>query len=391
MLLVRGRHVAGPFEQHPRRVAAAERATKAEFEIFEALDGFRAEVVGRARVLEVFRVRQLAEVVDGLVELLRRNAVLCELLAKGFGVGEALRRFFAELLRVIRREALALERAAARNAARIRIGSAISELLAVAHALALLSLLPLLPLTLALPLTLLAALLSFALLALLTALSLLSLLALLLSLLSLPLLSLLTTLLTLLTILLLLTLLSLAVSLTLGLLLAILKAALIALRSTVLLLTVLLASLLSVLLLSVLLLAILLAAGLLLTVLLLSVLLATGLLLAVLLLAVLLALAAGRAVLFRTLTHAFVHRLEPAHEIARLVSRLRVLTLRVVSLRRSLRLLQTLTEISDITGDLLLRLIHPVGRRVARLLLRVSKLLFDLATANRVGRVLQRA
>jgi len=240
---------------------------------------------------------------------------------------------------------------------------------------ALLSLLPLLTTTLSLLplLSLLTA--SLALLPLLTALAFLSLLTTLLTAL-LPLLPLLAVLL---------------LGLTVALTLALLKSALIPLRSAVLLLTVLLLTvLLAVRLLPVLLLA----TGLLLPVLLLSVLLAAGLLLtilllAVLLLAILLALATGGAVLLRALAHAFVHRLQAADQIARLVSRLRILPLRVASLRRGLGLLQPLTKIGDVAGDLLLRLTHPIRRRVSRLLLRVPQLLFDLSTANRVSGVLE--
>jgi hypothetical protein len=102
------------------------------------------------------------------------------------------------------------------------------------------------------------------------------------------------------------------------------------------------------------------------------------------------ALCAGRA-LFLTLAHALVHRLEAAHEVARAIRGLRLLALSVAGLCGGLRLLQALTEVRDVCSDLLFGRVHPVSRGGARLLLRVPKLLFDLAPAECVGRALERA
>ena len=377
MLLVGRRDVAGALEEDARRVAAAQGAAQAEFEIFKAFDGFRSEVGGRPRILEVARVRQLPEVLDRLVELLGRNAVLRELFAECFGVGEALRCFSAELLRVVGSEALARQVAAARHAAAVLLGAAVSYLLAVAALLPAILLAALLTILLAalLP-TLLAGLLSALLTSLLPRLLAVLLTALLAALLS----ALLTILLASLLTALLPVLLSALLSVLLSVLLPVLLTLLIALRSAILLLIALLA---------VRLLTVLLTAGLLsilLTVL--AILLAR---LLAILLAVLLALPAIRAVLLGALTHALVHRLETTHQIARLVGGLRILTLLIAPLRRRLRLLNALTEVGDITGDLLLRLIHPARRLISRRLLRIPQLLLDLAAADRVGRVLEGA
>jgi hypothetical protein len=390
VLLVRRGDIARTLEQDARRITAAEGATKSEFEIFKAFDGLRAKISGGAGVLEVLRVRHLTKVVDRFVELLRRDAVLREFFAQRFRVGETLRGFSAELLRVVWCEALTRETAATRNATGILVGSAHSGLLAVA------TLLPAALLTAALLPTLLSALLASLLAVLLTTLLAPLLATLLPTLLTALLAALLTTLLT-----------SLLTALLTILLAALLPALLTALRSAILL-TALLSALLSVL--PPVLLAILLTAGLLLTVLLavllaaslLAVLLTIGiglltiltiLLLPVLavLLTVLLALTTRSAVLLRALTHTFIHRLEAAHEIARFVSRLRILTLTVAPLRRSLCLLDALAKVRDVTRNRLLRLIHPFRRRISRLLLCVSELFFDLATANRIGRMLERA
>lgn len=104
VLLVRRRHVAGTFEQHSRRVGLAEPPAEAEFEIFEAFDGLRAQVRRDARILERARVGQLLEIVDRLIELLRREPLALEFRAECLRIGETLLRFAAELLRIVRRQ-----------------------------------------------------------------------------------------------------------------------------------------------------------------------------------------------------------------------------------------------------------------------------------------------
>ena len=79
VLLVRRRHVARPLEQHARRVAFAEPPAKPELEVLEALDGLGAQIGRRARVLEVLRVRELAQVLDRLVELRRRKSLALQI------------------------------------------------------------------------------------------------------------------------------------------------------------------------------------------------------------------------------------------------------------------------------------------------------------------------
>jgi hypothetical protein len=55
---------------------------------------------------------------------------------------------------------------------------------------------------------------------------------------------------------------------------------------------------------------------------------------------------------FGALPHALVHRLKPAHQITRLVRCLRLLSLTIAPLRSGLRLLESLSEIGNVAGDL---------------------------------------
>ena len=93
--------------------------------------------------------------------------------------------------------------------------------------------------------------------------------------------------------------------------------------------------------------------------------------------------------LFLTLAHTLIHRLEATHEIASAVRCLRLLTLAVAGLRRCLCLLQSLAKVGDVSADLLFSGIQPVCRRRARLLLRVPEFFFDFAPAQRVGCALE--
>ena len=61
VLLVGGRHVAGAFEQHARRVAVAERAAQSEFKVFKSFDCLAAKIRARAGVFERLRIGQLAQ------------------------------------------------------------------------------------------------------------------------------------------------------------------------------------------------------------------------------------------------------------------------------------------------------------------------------------------
>src|SRR5215467_2563050 len=61
VLAIRRRYVARALEQHPRGVAFAETAAQTKLEVLEAFDGLRAKLARGSRVLQVLRVRQLAQ------------------------------------------------------------------------------------------------------------------------------------------------------------------------------------------------------------------------------------------------------------------------------------------------------------------------------------------
>jgi hypothetical protein len=81
MLLVRRRNIARAFEQNASRIAFAESAPQSEFEIFEAFDGFGAQVGSRSRVLKNARVGELTKPVDRTIKLRGRQSLLRDLLA----------------------------------------------------------------------------------------------------------------------------------------------------------------------------------------------------------------------------------------------------------------------------------------------------------------------
>jgi len=108
LLLIRRGDVAGTLQKHACRITA-ERATETEFKVFESLDGLRTQVRGGSDVLERGRVHHLSEAVDRTIEVLRRYALISELFAKRFGIGESLLRLTAELLRVLGGQSSSIE------------------------------------------------------------------------------------------------------------------------------------------------------------------------------------------------------------------------------------------------------------------------------------------
>src|SRR6185437_14220490 len=84
-----------------------------------------------------------------------------------------------------------------------------------------------------------------------------------------------------------------------------------------------------------------------------------------------------------SLGQSLVHRFDAVHQIARPVSRLRALLLVRVRLRRRSRRrlceLHTLTEIRNVTRNLLFGGFHPIRWSARRHLLRVAQLLLDFS------------